>query len=210
MDSLKKYNQELNEATNFLNKGEIIAIPTDTYFGLACDAFNQQSLENLFKLKQRNADKPLPSLISDKKDLLGFGIDFSNFQPILDAFWPGPLTIVIKTDHNFINGMVKDLGYVGFRVPNHNFTIDLINNFGSPLTGTSANLSGEPETKDINVLKDSLDLNYIKKIVNISCGNEESASTVIKILKNKIKLLRDGPVKYEQIINLIGNNYEYE
>lgn len=210
MDSLKKYNEELHEAAILLKKGDIIAIPTDTYFGLACDPFNEDSLKNLFKLKHRNTDKPLPLLIADKHDLLKFGIDFSDFQSILDAFWPGPLTIVIKTDYNFKEGMVKNSGFVGFRVPNLNFTLDLINNFGSPLTGTSANLSGKPETKDINVLKDSLDLNNIKKIVNLSCGNEESASTVIKISKDKIKLLRDGPVKYKQIINLLGDNYEYE
>ena len=106
--------------------------------------------------------------------------------------------------------MVKSDGYVGFRVPKLKFAIDLMNLMKSPLTGTSANISGQPETKDINVIKDSLDLKIIKKVVDINCGDEKSVSTVIKFSSNKIKLLRKGPVKFKQITELLDDRYEYE
>jgi len=204
------YKNELESSFNLLKNGEIIAMPTDTFYGLSCDPFNKNAVENLFNLKDRDKSKPLPLLISNKNDLSKFGVNFFDFEPILDAFWPGPLTIVVKTNYNFLEGMVKGDGYVGFRVPKLKFAIDLINLMKSPLTGTSANISGQPETKDINVIKDSLDLKIIKKVVNISCGDEKSVSTVIKFSSNKIKLLRKGPVKLKQITELLDDRYEYE
>ena len=204
------YKNELESSFNLLKKGEIIAMPTDTFYGLSCDPFNKNAVENLFTLKDRNKSKPLPLLISNKNDLLKFDVNFFDFEPILDAFWPGPLTIVVKTNYDFLEGMVKSDGYVGFRVPKLKFAIDLMNLMKSPLTGTSANISGQPETKDINVIKDSLNLKIIKKVVNISCGDEKSVSTVIKFSSNKIKLLRKGPVKIKQITELLDDRYEYE
>ena len=210
MKDSKMYKNELESSFNLLKKGEIIAMPTDTFYGLSCNPFNKNAVENLFTLKDRDKSKPLPLLISNKNDLLKFDVNFFDFEPILDAFWPGPLTIVVKTNYDFLEGMVKSDGYVGFRVPKLKFAIDLMNLMKSPLTGTSANISGQPETKDINVIKDSLNLKIIKKVVNISCGDEKSVSTVIKFSSNKIKLLRKGPVKLKQIAELLDDRYEYE
>ena len=81
---------------------------------------------------------------------------------------------------------------------------------GIPITGTSANISGQPETKDINVLKDSLDLNIVKMIISINCGKEQSASTVIKLSKARMKMLREGPIKSNEIKEILGNGYKYE
>ena len=128
----------------------------------------------------------------------------------MNTYWPGPLTVVLKTNHNFFSGMIKDDGYVGFRVPNLDFVKDLIKNTGIPITGTSANMSGQPETKDINVLEDSLNLNIVKMIINISCGNEQSSSTVIKLSNNNVTMLREGPIKSNQIKEILGSNYEYK
>ena len=210
MKKINNYQTELRLASKLLNEGQIIAIPTDTYYGLACDPFNFESLNKLFKLKERDIRKPLPLLIASKEDLLNFGIDYSVFENLLDAFWPGPITIVMKTEHKFYNGMIENDGYVGFRVPNLEFVRDLIKFSGIPITGTSANISGQPETKDINVLEDSLDLNIVKMIININCGKEQSASTVIKLSDGRVEMLREGPIKSNQIKEILGNDYKYE
>ena len=210
MKKINNYQIELRLASKLLNEGQIIAIPTDTYYGLACDPFNFESLNKLFKLKERDIRKPLPLLIASKEDLLNFGIDYSDFENLLDAFWPGPITIVMKTEHKFYNGMIENDGYVGFRVPNLEFVRDLIKFSGIPITGTSANISGQPETKDINVLEDSLDLNIVKMIININCGKEQSASTVIKLSDGRVEMLREGPIKSNQIKEILGNDYKYE
>ena len=70
----------------------------------------------------------MPLLISSKEDLLNYGVDYSEFENLLDTYWPGPLTVVLKTKHNFFSGMIKDDEYVGFRVPNLDFVKDLIKN----------------------------------------------------------------------------------
>ena len=210
MKKINNYQTELRLASKLLNEGQIIAIPTDTYYGLACDPFNFESLNKLFKLKERDIRKPLPLLIASKEDLLNFGIDYSDFENLLDAFWPGPITIVMKTEHKFYSGMIENDGYVGFRVPNLEFVRDLIKFSGIPITGTSANISGQPETKDINVLEDSLDLNIVKMIININCGREQSASTVIKLSDGRVQMLREGPIKSNQIKEILGNDYKYE
>ena len=210
MKKINNYQLKISSASKLLNEGQIIAIPTDTYYGLACDPFNFESLNKLFKLKERDIRKPLPLLISSKEDLLNYGVDYSDFEKLLDAFWPGPLTIVIKTRHKFYKGMIENDGYVGFRVPNLDFVRDLIKSSGIPITGTSANISGQPETKDINVLKDSLDLNIVKMIISINCGNEQSASTVIKLSKGRVEMLREGPIKSNKIKEILGNGYKYE
>ena len=210
MKKINNYQTELRLASKLLNEGQIIAIPTDTYYGLACDPFNFESLNKLFKLKERDIRKPLPLLIASKEDLLNFGIDYSDFENLLDAFWPGPITIVMKTEHKFYSGMIENDGYVGFRVPNLEFVRDLIKFSGIPITGTSANISGQPETKDINVLEDSLDLNIVKMIININCGKEQSASTVIKLSDGRVEMLREGPIKSNQIKEILGNDYKYE
>ena len=110
----------------------------------------------------------------------------------------------------FYSGLIENDGYVGFRVPNLDFVRDLIKSSGIPITGTSANISGQPETKDINVLKDSLDLNIVKMIISINCGKEQSASTVIKLSKARMKMLREGPIKSNEIKEILGNGYKYE
>ena len=210
MKDSKIYKDELQSSFNLLKNGEIIVMPTDTFYSLSCDPFNKKAVENLFTLKKRDISKPLPLLIPDKNDLLKFGVDFLKFEPILDAFWPGPLTVVVQTNYSFFNGMIKSEGYVGFRVPMLKFAIDLMKLLDTPLTGTSANISGQSETKDINVIKDSLDLNLIKNVVNIACGEEKNTSTVIKLSSNKIKLLRKGPIELSQITELLDHRYEYE
>ena len=210
MKKINNYQRELNSASKFLREGQIIAIPTDTYYGLACDPFNFEALNKLFELKERDIGKPLPLLISAKEDLLNYGVDYTEFENLLDAFWPGPLTVVMKTRHKFYSGLIENDGYVGFRVPNLDFVRDLIKSSGIPITGTSANISGQPETKDINVLKDSLDLNIVKMIISINCGKEQSASTVIKLSKARMKMLREGPIKSNEIKEILGNGYKYE
>ena len=210
MKKINNYHIELNSASKFLGEGQIIAIPTDTYYGLACDPFNFEALNKLFELKERDIRKPLPLLISAKEDLLNYGVDYSEFENLLDAFWPGPLTIVMKTKLKFYSGLIENDGYVGFRVPNLDFVRDLIKSSGNPITGTSANISGQPETKDINVLKDSLDLNIVKMIISINCGKEQSASTVIKLSKGRMEMLREGPIKSNEIKEILGNGYKYE
>jgi len=205
-----KYKIELKEAISELESGKIITIPTDTFYGLACDATNGEVINNLFELKERGKDKPVPLLIADSEDLYKYNPQVDGIGKLISKFWPGPLTLILETDYNFPEGTVKDQGYVGFRVPDLKFTRDLIRIFDKPLTGTSANISDFPETKNLDILKDNLKHKNIGKFVDIKCGKENLASTVIKMKKNKIKIIREGPISKSLLESVLGESFTYE
>ncbi|MEC7880679.1 MAG: L-threonylcarbamoyladenylate synthase [Chloroflexota bacterium] len=205
-----KYKIELEEAASELNLGKIITIPTDTFYGLACDATNLKTVKSLFKIKERELNKPVPVLIADIKDLYKFISPSNTVDKLISKFWPGPLTLILETDFDFPEGTVKDNGWVGFRIPDLKFTRDLIRIIGKPLTGTSANISNFPETKDLDVLKSNLKEKNIGKFVNINCGSENMPSTVLKIDMNKIKIIREGPITKSLIKSTLGDDFKYE
>ena len=205
-----KYKKELLEAAAELISGKIITIPTDTFYGLACDATNAEAVEELFKIKERELNKPVPILIADSKDLNNFNAKSIAADKLISKFWPGPLTLILRTDYDFPEGTVKDDGWVGFRIPNLEFTRDLIRIINKPVTGTSANISNFPETKDLGILKNSLNEKNIGKFVDINCGSEDLPSTVLKLDKNKIKIIREGPISKSLIKSTLGDDFKYE
>ena len=205
-----KYKKELLEAAAELISGKIITIPTDTFYGLACDATNVEAVEELFKIKERELNKPVPILIADSKDLNNFNAKSIAADKLISKFWPGPLTLILQTDYDFPEGTIKDDGWVGFRIPNLEFTRDLIRIIKKPVTGTSANISNFPETKDLGILKNSLNEKNIGKFVDINCGSEDLPSTVLKLDKNKIKIIREGPISKSLIKSTLGDDFKYE
>ncbi len=205
-----KYKKELLEAAAELISGKIITIPTDTFYGLACDATNAEAVEELFKIKERELNKPVPILIADSKDLNNFNAKSIAADKLISKFWPGPLTLILQTDYDFPEGTVKNDGWVGFRIPNLEFTRDLIRIIKKPVTGTSANISNFPETKDLGILKNSLNEKNIGKFVDINCGSEDLPSTVLKLDKNKIKIIREGPISKSLIKSTLGDDFKYE
>jgi tRNA threonylcarbamoyl adenosine modification protein (Sua5/YciO/YrdC/YwlC family) len=205
-----KYKIEIEEAAADLNLGKIITIPTDTFYGLACDATNLETVKRLFEIKERELNKPVPVLIADIKDLYKFISPSNAVDKLISKFWPGPLTLVLETDFDFPEGTVKDNGWVGFRIPDLKFTRDLIRIIGKPLTGTSANISNFPETKNLDTLKSNLKEKSIGKFVDINCGSENMPSTVLKIDMNKIKIIREGSITKSLIKSTLGDDFKYE
>jgi len=205
-----KYKKEFNEALSTLLADKIITIPTDTYYGLACNALDEKIVHKLFKLKKRDINKPVPVLISDENQLDKFNVDYNGLENLINCFWPGPLTLVLKTNYNFPEGVIKNDGYVGFRIPDLDFTRELIRTINKPLTGTSANISGLPETKDVSVIHNYFKKSNLGKITDISCGNKILPSTVVKVDGDLIKLLREGSISKTLIESKLGENFRYE
>ena len=148
--------------------------------------------------------------ISYLKDIYKFNASSPAIDRLISKFWPGPLTLILETDYDFPEGTVKDKGWVGFRVPDLKFTRDLIRMFNRPLTGTSANISNFPETKDLDILKNNLKGKNIGKFVDINCGSENLPSTVLKIDRSKIIIIREGPISKSLIKSILGDDFEYE
>lgn len=137
----------VREAAQALKKGKVVACPTDTVYGFVADATNAKAVRKIFRIKGREKGKPIPIFVKDiamAKSLATIGKPQEAF---LKKVWPGKITAVLKS-----RGVLpKEVGIketIGLRIPNHDFVLKLLEKFGKPLTGTSANLSGAPSLSD--------------------------------------------------------------
>jgi len=193
------YKDNLLICSDLLDKGEIIAFPTETVYGLGCDLFNEPAVKKLFLLKGRDFNKPLSAHISDLK----FVEDLSDSIPdefyiLADYFLPGPLTIIIKKSNLVPDVVTAGFNTIGIRYPDNQIALDIINQFGKPLAATSANISGQSpaiETKDI--IKNFL--NKIPLIVDGGLTIKQIASTVIDISSDRFYILREGAIPKTEI-----------
>lgn len=194
----------INYSLNQLRSHGIIVTPTDTYYGISCDAFDSIAIDKIFKIKRRQKNQLLPVLISEKSELNELGVKTNKIIDLMtDYYWPGPLTIILKSERRFPNTIQDNLGFVGFRVPDISFTRNLIKQLGNPITGTSANISGKKESKDISVIKNYFKDGEIDYYVDLECGEANSSSTVIKLIDNKFSIIRQGEIAKEEIIKKI-------
>ncbi len=190
----------LQTVIDCLNQNESCILPTDTYYALSVKASSQVAVKNLFKIKKRDLTKPVPILISSLNDIRDYSDTSSTIvRKLAKKFWPGPLTIVLPLLGGIPEEINNNSGFIGVRVPDHSFTIDLINLLEEPITGTSANISNVPPSKNLSEIIDAFK-NSVCTYVDIPCGEETLSSTVIKIDNNNgIDILREGPITLNQI-----------
>ncbi len=132
-------------AGGWLNRGAVIAVPTDTLYALAADPVNLAAVDAIFRVKGRPESKALPILINsvEQAEILSRDLP-ENFYRLAEAFWPGPLTIVVDASTRLPLKVTGNTKRVALRWPNSAIVSQLIREIGVPLTGTSANLSGSP------------------------------------------------------------------
>ncbi|MCL2637268.1 MAG: L-threonylcarbamoyladenylate synthase [Oscillospiraceae bacterium] len=188
------------EAASLLTNGEIVAIPTETVYGLAANALNPAAIEKIFVAKGRPRDNPLIVHASDLEMVRGLGLEIHELAARLaERFWAGALTMVLRRVADIIPSEIScGLNTVAVRVPAHPVALELIKACGFPLAAPSANISGSPSpTKAAHVFADMN--GKIPLIIDggdCSCGVE---STVIMFDENKIKILRPGAVTAEML-----------
>ena len=189
----------LNTAAQILIDGGLVAIPTETVYGLGASAFNDEAVKKIFIAKGRPQDNPLIVHISDLKQLKGIVSEFPKTARKLAAkFWPGPLTLVLPKGEKVCESVSAGLHTVAVRMPKNETTLEVINRSGCPLAAPSANLSGSPSpTKAEHVIFD-----LQGKIDAVLMDNDCSVgveSTVVSLAVNPPRLLRPGAVTVEQL-----------
>jgi L-threonylcarbamoyladenylate synthase len=191
----------LSQAVKTLAAGGLVAFPTDTVYGVGGNAFNRKAIQSIYRAKQRPADNPLPILIGDPNDLNTIALAPSQpIQNLMDAFWPGPLTLVLPARANLPEQLTPHAA-VGVRIPDLVFTRTLLKRTG-PLAATSANLSGgeDPQTAGevADQLGDSIDL-----ILDGGTTPGQRPSTVVDCTSGEWKILREGPITREELLKQI-------
>ena len=199
MEFFKK--TQIDECAKLLNEGEILAFPTETVFGIAVKSTSRENYDKLVQVKKRPPDKPFTlmcSSVDQFKDMVE--IDETT-QKIIDKFIPGPITLILKVKENIPSYIDLGTGFVGVRIPDDKFVVDLINKVGAPLLVPSANKSGDAPAMDSSTAYE-----YFKNdnvfIVEGVC-KDSIPSTVLKIYQKNVIVLREGPITLKDIKEII-------
>lgn len=190
-------------AANILKNDGIVAIPTETVYGLAASAFSDSAIKKVFVAKGRPQDNPLIVHIADKQQLELVATDIPNSAYLCaEAFWPGPFTMVLKKKEGISDSVSRGLDTVAVRMPNHNTAREIIRKCGMPLAAPSANISGYPSATTYTHVLDDLDGKIDAVIMDSDCkiGVE---STVISLVGDTPRLLRPGAVTVEQLRKIL-------
>ncbi len=184
-----------------LDAGEVVALPTDTFYGLAVDPVNLRAVDRIYDLKTRARHKPLSLLIADMAQAyeLARQID-TTFDRLAERFWPGPLTLIVKAGSKLPLRVTANTGNVALRVPEAEICRAVVRKLGLPITATSANLSGLPECTYAGCVRDQ----FGDKIPLIVDGGPTARSTATTIVDlsggdNSWMILREGAIPTHEI-----------
>jgi L-threonylcarbamoyladenylate synthase len=190
----------IKEAVETLKKGGLVIYPTDTLYGLGCNALNETAVKSVFSAKKRPPSNPLSIAVNSVEMIK----EYAEFPPVAEklahAFLPGALTMVLKKK-NLPDALTGGLQKVGIRIPDSDITLKMVELLGSPITATSANISGAaPPTK----AEDALSQIPEADIVLDGGTLEKGIPSTILDMSGKPRILREGIIKKEEFEHVIG------
>lgn len=194
----------IRSAVDALHNGEIVVFPTDTVYGLGCIYNSEKSVNEIYKLKTRDFKKPLAAYFSGF-EMMGKYINnvSDNLIRLCERFLPGPLTIVTEKNDIIKNYVTYDNQTIGIRIPKNEFLLDVIDELDMPIVGTSANISNHQSAK---TAKDAYKIfnGLIPFIFEDDYKIIGLESTVISIIGDKVKLLREGVLPFNDILTFLS------
>jgi L-threonylcarbamoyladenylate synthase len=193
--SLVKY------AAEQIRAGQVLGMPTDTFYGLAADPFNLRAVERVYEIKTRSRHKPLSLLIDsvDQAEDLTRPLP-EEFYKLARRFWPGPLTIIVQAASRLPLKVTANTGNVALRVPSSKIPLAVIRAAGIPITATSANLSGAAECTTAEQVRDQL-RDRIGIIVDGGTSPREVPSTIVDLTDHEARwtVQREGAIPAQEI-----------
>ncbi|RKD76079.1 L-threonylcarbamoyladenylate synthase [Sinobaca qinghaiensis] len=191
------------EAADYIKRGEVVAFPTETVYGLGADASSREAVNKIFAAKGRPGDNPLIVHIADYPHLDNLNVQVDDVERrLMEAFWPGPLTIVLHGIFPVSANVTAGLDTLAVRMPDHPVALALIKASGKALAAPSANLSGRPSPTKASHVTFDLD----RRIAGVVDGGETGyglESTVVEWKDGVCWILRPGGVTKEQIEKLL-------
>jgi L-threonylcarbamoyladenylate synthase len=194
LDLEKDYQEPVRRAALALASGELAAYPTESFYGLGADALNETAVRRLFLLKKRSTGRPILILIPSRDMLDSLVTDIpSAAVGLMDAFWPGGLTLVFRASDRIPPLLTGGTGKIGIRLSSHPVPTALAAALGAPITGTSANISGSPPCREAKEVLDSIG-EGLSVILDGGRTGGEQGSTVMDITTHPARILREGLV----------------
>ena len=210
MDAQSPQSDVLRYAAHFLTRGCVVAIPTDTFYGLAADPFNLAAVDEIYRVKGRPETRALPILVNSVEQALvlvrdreseasGVSAAPDAFARLTAAFWPGALTLVMDASHRVPLKVTANTGKVALRWPKSPLVEHLINEFEGPITGTSANVSGFPSCSSADQVMKQLGTR-LPLVLDAGDTGAALASTIIELHgEEEWKVLREGAIPVAEI-----------
>tara|TARA_Y100001936_G_C16015697_1_gene636326 strand:- start:121 stop:729 length:609 start_codon:yes stop_codon:yes gene_type:complete len=189
----------MDKIVDILKNGGVAALPTDNLFCLAADASNEIAVSKIFRIKGRAESSAIPVLIADFSDIYKYTIDQpNNLDLILQKYWPGELTIILKKAATLAPNLSPGMDTIGVRMPDSEFIRSTVRKLGKPITGTSANLSGETPamTSDQVELSMGSKVDFIYKNATTTGG---LPSTVLDLSTRPARILRHGAIEKSEL-----------
>jgi len=202
-----KINSETPEASlvryaaDQIRAGEVLGMPTDTFYGLAADPFNLRAVDRVYEIKSRSRHKPLSLLIESVEQAVELAKPLpEEFHALARKFWPGPLTIIVRAASRLPLKVTANTGNVALRIPSSKIPLAVVQAARIAITATSANLSGETECTTALAVRDQLQ-DRISIIVDGGPSPRAVASTIIDLTDEEArwKVIREGAIPAQEI-----------
>src|SRR5262245_11751219 len=190
----------LEHAAEIIAAGGVIALPTDTLYGLAADPFCRRAVARVFAVKGRSGARALPLIVADREQIVRcIGTLPQTAERLARAFWPGPLTLLLEAPRTLPDEVTAGTGRVGVRVPAHEVARGACRVCGIPLTATSANLSDEPATADPDEVARTLG-GQIDLLLDAGIITGGRPSTIVDVTGSAPRLVRSGAVPWDRVL----------
>jgi L-threonylcarbamoyladenylate synthase len=195
--------EALAEATRFLVRGQAIAFPTDTVYGIGVPAFDPQAVARLYTIKERPLSKPIPILIGRVEDLNQIARSIPEVAwELAQEFWPGGLTLILPGSPQLPDILTADDDTVAIRLPDHPVPVEIIRALGSPLAATSANLSGHLNPTRAQEVAAQLG-NRIPLIIDGGSCPAGIPSSLVDLSRKPARLLRSGAIPVSRLKSIL-------
>lgn len=196
---------KLEEIATILKKGGIVLFPTETVYGIGTNGLNEKAVEKIYKIKKRDRKNPISLLVSDMKMVETIVQDISPIEyKLMETFFPGPLTLILKRKNMIPNIVTADSNLVGIRMPSGIIAHKLVKLSGVPIAAPSANISGKLSGTNLKNVLDEFS-NHIDYAIDGGECQIGMESTVVRVINHIPHILRPGSITPEQIEKVAGN-----
>lgn len=191
-------------ARDMLISGNVIAYPTETFYGIGARYDSEDALNRIYLLKDRPHDKAMPLIIGRRELLHSVAAEITPLsEKLMDAFWPGPLTLIFRARSDLSGMITADTGRVAIRIPGPSFALELARLLDFPITATSANISGMPPASDTETVIGYFD-GALDAVMDLGKTEGGLPSTIVDMTGPAAVIAREGVIRKEEILSALA------
>lgn len=193
----------LEKAAQLIKQGKIVVFPTETVYGIGTNGLDEQAVKKLYEVKQRPLNKPISLLVSNMEMINEIARDITETEyKIMEKFFPGPLTIILKKKNIVPDIVTAGQDTVGIRMPSGEIAKKLVEVAGVPIAAPSANISGEPSGTNLQEIRKHFE-GKVECFIGGGISELGLASTIVQVVDGKPVILRQGSITLEQINEIL-------